>query len=263
MKSFLFIQLIFLFLFSSSVLSNQFEILSGDRSIHVNMMPNDKLEAVMSYSPKNEFYFIKNTSTIAQVKNNTFEWNVAAKVSYLKIKGSMKHQSTIGNKTKQIRTWQLFSLDNFSNNERNGWQGAETEARQCGPSRDKSLFRDCKSKIEFVQKRFVGLEPHKEIMIELIVHFIDQWDGELAYLEIDDELVWTKSHKWCHTIFSQKCILNGINVCDNAYPDLMGQNVKFVKKHNKKSVTIRFGSSLEKDNCKATWGINNIMLYLR
>ena len=50
---------------------------------------------------------------------------------------------------------------------------------------------------------------------------------------------------------------------EDAYPDLVGQHVKFVYKHNKPEVTVRFGSSLAKDNCKATWGINNFMLYVR
>lgn len=256
-------RLILILLFTVLVAGSKFEVMSGDRPININMMPKDKKEAVMRFYPDSRFIFEKNGSVIAEVKNNSLEWKVHADLTYVKVTGSISHRSFIGKDFKLVRNWQLVHLDNFANGEKNGWQGAKTIIRGCGPSKDKSLFRDCITKTNYVEKKFIGLSTHSEIMVDLIVHFIDQWEGELAYLQIENDVVWTRTHNWCHTIFNHKCILNGLNVCENAYPDLVGQNVKFVYKHDKPSLTIRFGSSLATNNCKANWGFNNLMVYVR
>lgn len=242
---------------------SQLEIIGEDRQINVNMMPKDRLEAMMVYRPDNSFSFIKNHTIVAEFNKNSWEWRVPAKVRYMKIKGSLSHRSQIGSEIRTARIWQLVHLDNFAQGEKNGWQGAETFVQSCGPSRDKLLFRDCSTKTNFVEKKFVNLPPHTELMVEMSVNFIDQWEGELAFLQLDKEIVWTKSHNWCHTIFNHKCILDGINVCNDAYPDLIGQNVKFVAHHERKDIVVRFGSSLVRNNCKATWAFNNFMLYVR
>ncbi len=246
-----------------TVLSSKFEVMGGDRPIKVNMIVKDKTEAVMLYQPNNTFQFLKNDTVLAEAKNGSLEWMVHANLNFLKIKGGTIFRTTIGNQTKQIRNFQLVSLDNFASGEKYGWQGADMNVKECGPSKDKSLFRNCMTKTHFVEKKFTSLSNHTEVMIELMFHFIDKWEGELAYVMIESDVVWTKSHNWCHTIFNHKCMLNGINVCDNAYPDTVGQSVKFVYKHNKPEIIVRIGSTLAKGNCQANWGFNNFMLYIR
>lgn len=243
--------------------ASKFEVISGDRPVKINMMPNDKKAATMKCSPDKTFTFEKNGTVIAEVKNDSLKWNVPADISYFKVKGKMIHKSIIDGKAVEVIDWRLVSLDNFSDDDKHGWTGAETESKTCGPSKDKSLFRMCKTKTDFVEKKFTNLGQHTEVMVEMIVHFIDQWQGELAYLQIEKDIVWTKSHNWCHTIFNHRCVLNGVNVCEDAYPDLVGQNIKFVYKHSKPTLSVRFGTSLEKGNCNANWGFNNFMLYLR
>ena len=100
--------------------------------------------------------FEKNGSVIAEVKNNSLEWKVHADLTYVKVTGSISHRSFIGKDFKLVRNWQLVHLDNFANGEKNGWQGAKTIIRGCGPSKDKSLFRDCITKTNYVEKKFIG-----------------------------------------------------------------------------------------------------------
>ena len=157
----------------------------------------------------------------------------------------------------------MISLDNFASDDKHGWQGAQTDNWRCGPSKDKSLFRDCTTKVSFVEKKFKNIANHTEVQVEFLFHFLDQWEGEIAYLQIEKDIVWTRSHNWCHTIFDHKCVLNGINVCENAYPDMVGQNIRFVYKHSKPELTVRIGTSLARNNCKANWGFNNFILYIR
>lgn len=250
-------------LLASYSLHSKFEVITEDRPIEINMMPKDSKEAVMRFSPSKKFEFEKNGFVIAAYDEVSLNWNVHANISYFKASGVVAHRSTIGKAKTTVGTWQLLYLDNFSNGDKNNWQGAMTEIKPCGPSKDKSLFRDCKTKIDYIEKKFVNLGPHTAIMVEMMIHFIDQWEGELAYLQIGEDIVWTKSHNWCNTIFNHRCMLNGVNVCEDAYPDLVGQHVKYIYKHDKPDVTIRIGTSLTKDNCKATWGMNNFMLYVR
>lgn len=248
--------------FLISAKGSTFEVITEDRPIEVNMLPRDKKEAVMRFDTNKKFTFEKNGFVIADFTENSLNWNVHANISYLKVTGSLSHRTTVNKEKVTVKNWQLLYLDNFSSGDKNNWQGAQTNINSCGPSKDKALFRDCKTKIDYVEKVFTKLGPHTAIMVEMMVHFIDQWDGELAYLQIGEDIVWTKSHSWCHTIFNHRCMLNGVNVCGDSYPDLVGQHVKFVYNHTKPEVTIRFGASLTRDNCKATWGFNNFMLYV-
>ena len=256
-------QIVCLSLAIASIFCSKLEVITEDRPIEVNMMPIDKKEAVMRFETNKKFTFEKNGFAIAELKNDSLHWNVHANVSYFKVTGGLSHVSTVGDVKVAVRNWQLVYLDNFSSGDKNAWQGAQSTIKQCGPSKDKSLFRDCKTKVEYLEKKFSNLGPHNEVMVEMIFHFIDQWQSELAYLQIEDDIVWTKSHNWCHTIFNHKCMLNGVNVCEEAYPDLVGQNVKFVYKHNKPVISVRIGSSLAMNNCNATWGFNNFMIYVR
>lgn len=249
--------------FLTSILAVKFEVIGEDRSIQVNMMPNDVKGASITFNTDKSFAFNKNNSKIASVVDDSFTWEVPALITHFKAAGKITHRSTVKGQTINISAWRLLELDNFSDDKKHGWQGADTEVRSCGPAKDKSLFRLCRSKTEYVEKTFKDLDPHSEIMVEMMVHFIDQWEGELAYLQIENDIVWTKSHNWCHTIFNHRCVLNGVNVCDNAYPDLVGQSARFVYKHSKSTLKVKFGTSLAQGNCKATWGINNFMLYLR
>ena len=155
---------------ASKVLCSQLEIIGEDRQININMMPKDKLEAMMVYRPDNSFAFIKNHTTVAEFNKNSWEWKVPAKIRYLKIKGSLSHKSQIGSEVRTSRVWQLVQLDNFAQGEKNGWQGAETFVQSCGPSRDKLLFRDCRTKTNFVEKKFVNLPAHTELLVEMSVN---------------------------------------------------------------------------------------------
>ena len=89
----------------SQSLASKFEVITTDRPIHVNMMPNDKLESVMIYHPNNTFQFIKNQTVIAQIDQGSLEWKVPAYLNYLKVKGSTHYRTIVGKDFIQIRNW--------------------------------------------------------------------------------------------------------------------------------------------------------------
>lgn len=88
--------------------------------------------------------------------------------------------------------------------------------------------------------------------------------GEQIWVKIDDKIVWLKKHLWCDIVFIEKCKKRGVNVCGGgAYPDQMGDWVSVTRKHTAQEVKITVGSGLAKGNCKATWGIDNVEVYIR
>lgn len=254
---------ILLLVISCHIRAAKFEVISGERPIELNMITNRTKDASMIFTPDKVFTFWKNGRNLAEVKNNSLRWKVPAEISHFSVSGGIHHQSDILDKKVVLSIWRLVELDNFADGDKKGWQGAETHIKGCGPSKDKLLFRSCETKTDYVEKIYKNLGSHTEIKIELSVNFIDQWDNELAYLQIENDIVWTRTHNWCNTIFNHRCILNGVNVCEASFPDLVGQSIKFVYKHSHPDLKVRFGSSLAKDNCKANWAINNIMLYSR
>lgn len=250
-------------LLAQLVSSSSISFEGKSRNINLNFFQANKQAAQIQYTKEGAISFTKNGITLLKSNQGTLQWMVPASLAYSKIKNGLYHKSKLGEKYISQREWQLYFLDNFSSGNKRGWQGAGTQALQCGPSREKSLFFDCKSKVKYIVKKVKDLPKHSEVMVELNVHFLDQWEGEMAYLQINKDVVWTRAHNWCHTIFAHKCMKNGFNVCGRDYPDMIGHSVKFVYKHSGKDLVLKFGSNLKKDKCKATWGINNFMLYIR
>ena len=250
-----------LLLWSLETRGAMFEILGREKDVHVNFIPHREVEAQMVFNGRQETLYLKNGEAVLANAVNSVEWRTEAHISYMRVIGNVVHRSEVTGS--QLAEWKLFALDNFSSGERNDWGGADSLIRTCGPARDKSMFRDCKSKIAYFEKTFHEIDAHSELKIFVNVHFLDQWEGEQAYIQINDETVWTRTYQWCNTIFHYKCVTDGVNVCGEAYPDLIGQYVMFVYPHTAKTVKIRIGSSLKSGNCDANWGFNNFMLYLR
>jgi hypothetical protein len=61
-----------------------------------------------------------------------------------------------------------------------------------------------------VHKTFHSLPEHTTVRINASYHMLDSWEGETAYMKVDDEIVW--SRKGEHSA-------NGINLCGGDHND--------------------------------------------
>jgi hypothetical protein len=79
-------------------------------------------------------------------------------------------------------------------------------------------------------KTYTDLPPHKSIRITANVHFFDKWEGEQAYLKINDKIAWADSYTWCDKVMQWYCKKYGINACGNDYPDRLSTPLDVISK---------------------------------
>lgn len=56
-----------------------------------------------------------------------------------------------------------------------------------------------------VTKQYENLPRHTHIRINALLHMFDNWNGEKAFMKLDNQVVWNKVGKNSH--------LNGSNIC--------------------------------------------------
>jgi len=104
---------------------------------------------------------------------------------------------------------------------------------------------------------YLNLPSHTQVQLQATVHFVDDWQGETAYLKIDDEYVWTKSH-------GQEVIGHTVNVCGSP---LFGETsftvpIDVAVWNKNKQLKLEFGTTLE-EGVTAYLGLSSISLYIR
>jgi hypothetical protein len=209
---------------------------------------------------------IKKTE-IAQIEpqpSNTLSWNVKANVNYLNAKGGVYHASSLPSKKKQIsvKNWELAYFEPFEGGRSKYWEGKGV-MRKCGTVNDFSMFHDCSADTTALRKVIGNLGEHSKMKVQLNFHFLDQWEGEQAYVKVGNRVIWARSYKWCENIFAKTCMAKGIDVCGNSYPDLVGQLVSFTLEHSDPQIVLEIGSSLQTGSCKANWGFDNLMIFTK
>lgn len=155
--------------------------------------------------------------------------------------------------------WKLVIFEDFQSSV-TGW--SEDDISNCGSSPDLFLGGHCKFSNENVTKTF-SLSSHSEIKVSANFHFIDNWKGESAYMKVDGEYVWSESFESCSNLRASVCQSEGINVCGDDYPDRMGHFIRYAGSHSDDEVTLEFSSTLSRDSCEVSWGIDNIEIYIR
>lgn len=209
---------------------------------------------------ENKIFKISTESPLLEISSKGIpKFKVETTINYFNIEGSLKIRHNKGEISDQ---WRLVYFEPFESGESKNWQG-EGILRPCGIPYDFALHHICESETSSLRKKINNLGKHNEVKIKLNFHFIDRWEGEQAYLKLDGEVLWSRSHKWCHNIFAKKCLEKGVDVCGSSYPDLVGQVVEYTMKHTKEDVVIEIGSDLEVGNCKANWAIDNLMIYVK
>ena len=167
--------------------------------------------------------------------------------------------------------WRRISYDTFDSNT-NDWQirnidnttTHSTKSLQilshCG---DHNLFLGghCKAGGQHVlhkQVDFSATGHHVELRVVAHVHMIDSWDGELAWMKVDGNVVWTTMAS------SNSNTKTGMSICgdDKMNDESMNTLVDIVVPHSNKQVEISFGTSLDEHACDESIGIDNVQLFV-
>jgi hypothetical protein len=106
------------------------------------------------------------------------------------------------------------------------------------------------------------LPSHSRLRIKGRVHFIDEWKGEMVYLKMNGDIVWTKNHKWCKKILTTLCEDKGVSVCGNpSFPDTLSVPIDVVVSHSGTKLELAIGSNV-KSGDGATWGFDDLQIFI-
>eukprot|EP00164_Ancoracysta_twista_P004465 GFYU01006023.1.p1 GENE.GFYU01006023.1~~GFYU01006023.1.p1 ORF type:complete len:550 (-),score=195.81 GFYU01006023.1:138-1787(-) len=151
-----------------------------------------------------------------------------------------------------VKQWQLVAFDSFdeTHSAKSGWS-PEPQFSTCGNPRDHFMSGSPQSKFE---KMFENLPPHSQLKMTARYHFIDQWDGEVAFAQLNGETQWMEP---------LKSKAHGLNVCGSQYPESkLSAPVEAVIPHSENSVRVGFGSTLPAE-ANGAWGVDDVMVYVR
>jgi len=105
-------------------------------------------------------------------------------------------------------------------------------------------------------KHYEALPPHDQIRIQATVHFIDDWQGETAYMKLGEAYVWTDSH-------DQRSSRGNFNVCGGKYPDSkFSVPIDVTISHNSDDLRLAFGSTLDQ-TAVAAFGMSSVSVSVR
>eukprot|EP00466_Bigelowiella_natans_P004838 jgi/Bigna1/135061/aug1.27_g9769 len=97
---------------------------------------------------------------------------------------------------------------------------------------------------------------HEMIRLVATVHFVDDWQGETAYLKVDGSIVWTQSH-------TERNSNQLMNICGKVrYPDSkFSVPIDVTIPHSSPSMKVTFGSNLRTD--QALFGLSSLAVYMK
>ena len=169
---------------------------------------------------------------------------------------------------RDVAQWSLAALEIFSPRESTGWStplqttcgsvtmlGGYPSPAAISEARNGISEADSPPLLNYT-KRFDGLPKHTALRVVATVHFLDDWQGETAYLTLDGHFAWTQAH-------SERGSVAAINVCGrNRYPESrFSQGIDVTVPHNAAEVAVAFGSSLATD--QAMFGVSSVAVYIR
>lgn len=151
----------------------------------------------------------------------------------------------------QLQSWKEVSEDDFET-DASGWTDVGLSTCAAG---NWFLGGYCKVSKDQVSKIYT-LPPHTAVRVTASYHMLDKWQGETGFLKADNVYVWTLS-----TGFSTS---QGLNVCGGPDADpRLGAAVDVHFKHTAKRLQLAFGSTLKGDPCAASYGIDEVVVYIQ
>jgi hypothetical protein len=143
--------------------------------------------------------------------------------------------------------WGLAYAEDFEKGAK-GWSSQERSA--CND--DFFLGGLCKLSSEEVSLA-VDLQPHSRVRVKANFHMLDAWMGQSGYLTVDDKVVW-----------SRPGLFGKLDVCGGSSPDAaLSLAIDVTIPHTSRSVSLKFGSTLSEDACEASYGVDDVELYVQ
>jgi len=155
-----------------------------------------------------------------------------------------------------VPQWGLVGgIEDFEEDTADGWSNGEVT--ECAGQ--KILGGHCtEQQMPTLTKTFTGLPAHSKLRVSANFFFIDSWDGETGFLNIDGNPMWVESYD--HKMGAA----TGINVCGNATPEKnLMSHIDVTIPHTGSEVTLSFGATLDEHTCDESFGIDSIMLFTR
>jgi hypothetical protein len=149
-----------------------------------------------------------------------------------------------------ISQWRLVRADVFSD------KAVPTKWAFDDRLNCRSLSMLTSSKSKTISYTYSDLPAHTQVRFEAVAHFVDDWQGETAYMKIDGEYIWTYSNHGPS--------LNPINLCGSP---LYGENAFSIPIdvsiwNPTSTLKVEFGSNLD-DGVTAYFGVSSITLSIR
>ncbi len=154
-----------------------------------------------------------------------------------------------------VRQWGLVHHDDFeSEKSLDGW--SDKRLSRCKNGKNSFLGGHCNLSYNEVSKVFKNLPKHEKLKVNAAYHMLDSWDGEFAYMKIDGEKVWYKQG-----VFNPEM---GIDICGGDHNDpAFNIPVEVTVPHEKEEVVVTFGSTLDEEPCNESFGVDDVMIYVR
>jgi len=154
--------------------------------------------------------------------------------------------------------WQLVHHDDYEDEKSlRGWSLVEVSS--CEPvSRNKFLGGHCLTSDKEMSKTY-DLPEHSLVRIKANYHMLDNWEGENGYMKVDD-----KNTVWQKKGIAQKSskIMNQCGNTDHADP-LMNRQIDKIIEHTGNTILVAFGSTLKKDPCQASYGVDDVQIFVK
>jgi hypothetical protein len=215
-----------------------------------------------SYTLYNEddFNFIdsSNIYTLVLTQNDACSMDLDRRMV---VHGSLLSSTNTSFVLQNNEQWKLVIVEDFQNQIK-GW--SYDTLSSCGNSPDLFLGGHCKLSNQVVSKNFT-LPAHSYVKFQMNFHFLDKWQGNSAYLQIDGKFVWVETYNAISNFISNSRENNGLNACGDSYSDRLAYPVKYVGKHSNASLNIQVFTNLDSstDPCEVSWGIDDIQIYIK
>lgn len=154
-----------------------------------------------------------------------------------------------------VRQWGLVHHDDFET-EKSLQDWSDKRTSRCKNGTNTFLGGHCNFSYNEVTKTFKNLPTHEKLKLNAAFHMLDAWDGEYAYMKVDGVKVWTRK--------GQQSSKGGIDICGGDSSDpAFNIPIDVSIPHTSDEVTVSFGTTLEKDPCNHSFGIDDVMIYVR
>eukprot|EP00742_Colponemidia_sp_Colp-10_P000155 GILJ01000174.1.p1 GENE.GILJ01000174.1~~GILJ01000174.1.p1 ORF type:complete len:324 (+),score=36.89 GILJ01000174.1:45-974(+) len=175
------------------------------------------------------------------------------------VSGSLEAAESATYTSGNVGQWVLWKHEDF--------QGAVTgfgnnSISNLGSSNDVFLGGPGKYAGGSVSKMYT-LPAHKMVRIRARFHFFDEWTGEVGYVMNDNQYIWSRENHWCDKILTWFCKKYGLDIMGTEYPDTISVPVDAIFSHTSTTLNLAFGSTLTRPSSEVSWGLDDLMIYLK